>query len=101
MKQDMDFSISHLYLHGVVYTPLNRPAIIDEAHFSGKTIAAVRGSMAWSNALANAGSCAGASAKVPTPWRVSTRRFACNREMAMDSSPAAVLRMTDNGKNPL
>ena len=55
MKQDMDFSISHLYLHGVVYTPLNRPAIIDEAHFSGKTIAAVRGSMAWSNALANAG----------------------------------------------
>ena len=54
-QRDMEFSISHVYLHGVLYTVKGRPEIVGASQFSGKKIGAVYGSVAFSTATANAG----------------------------------------------
>jgi PAS domain S-box-containing protein len=51
----MDFSVAHASVHGLVYTRRDRPPLRTTADFSGKTIAALAGTTALSNALAHGG----------------------------------------------
>ena len=53
--RDMDFSISHAYVHGVVYQRSDRPPILTTADFAGKTIGTLSGSISLSNARAHGG----------------------------------------------
>ena len=53
--RDMDFSISHAYVHGLVYNRRDRPPILTTADFAGKTIGTLSGSISLSNALAHGG----------------------------------------------
>ena len=51
----MDFSISHAYVHGAVYTRTDRAPISRTADFAGRTIGALPGSVAYNDAVANGG----------------------------------------------
>ena len=51
----MDFSISHAYVHGLVYNRRDRPPILTTADFAGKTIGTLSGSISLINALAHGG----------------------------------------------
>jgi PAS domain S-box-containing protein len=53
--RDMDFSISHAYVHGVIYQPANARPIHTTADFSGKTIATLSGSISYQNAVIHDG----------------------------------------------
>jgi PAS domain S-box-containing protein len=53
--QDMDFSVSHAYVHGIVYSRRDRPPIETTADFPGKTIGTLSGSISLSTALAHGG----------------------------------------------
>lgn len=50
---EMDFSISHASVHGIVFSRRDRPPILRTADFAGKTIAALSGSIAYANAQAH------------------------------------------------
>ena len=53
--RDMDFSISHAHVHGLIYTRPDRPALRTTADFTGKTIAALKGSISLTNAQTHGG----------------------------------------------
>ena len=74
---DMDFSIGHAYVHGLVYSRRDRPPIRTTADFAGKTIGTLSGSISLSNALAHHG------------WGATILPFA---------SPQAVIDSTQRGE---
>ena len=51
----MDFSITHAFVHGVIYFRPNGPPLRTTADFAGKTIGTLKGSISYTNALAHAG----------------------------------------------
>jgi two-component system cell cycle sensor histidine kinase/response regulator CckA len=51
----MDFSISHAYVHGVIYFRRDAPSITRTADLAGKKIGTLRGSISYTNALAHGG----------------------------------------------
>jgi PAS domain S-box-containing protein len=53
--QDMDFSISHAHVHGLVYSRTDRPRIRTTADFVGKKISTVTSSITHINALVHHG----------------------------------------------
>lgn len=54
-QRDMDFSISHAFVHGLVYTRRDQPPLLKTADFPGKTIGTLAGSIAYANAVAHNG----------------------------------------------
>ena len=74
---EMDFSIGHAYVHGLVYSRPDRPPIRTTADFPGKIIGTLSGSIALSNALAHGG------------WGATIRSF---------TSPQAALDATQRGE---
>ncbi len=51
----MDFSITHAFVHGVVYRPADRTPIRTTADFTGKVIGTIKDSIAHTHALAHGG----------------------------------------------
>lgn len=51
-REWMDFSISHAYVHGLVYFPEGNPRIRHTSDFVGKTVGALKGSIGYNNAMA-------------------------------------------------
>ncbi len=51
----MDFSITHAYMHGVVYFRSGQPAIQRTADMAGKKIGIISGTVEYSNAVRNKG----------------------------------------------
>lgn len=54
-RATMDFSISHAYVHGLMYYRQGSPALTRTAEFAGKTIGTLKGSIGHMNALAHGG----------------------------------------------
>lgn len=54
-REWMDYSISHAYVHGLVYFPKGNPPIRLTKDFAGKTIGALEGSIGYTNAIAHNG----------------------------------------------
>lgn len=54
-RATMDFSISHAYVHGVIYYRHDRPEVTHTSEFSGKTVGTLIGSIAHTNALTHDG----------------------------------------------
>lgn len=54
-RQTMAFSISHAYVHGLIYYPEGNKPIRHTADLAGKTIGALKGSIAYQNAMAHDG----------------------------------------------
>lgn len=52
---DMEFSVTHATVHGIVYTRRDHPPIRTTADFRGKVVASLAGSIALSNAIAHDG----------------------------------------------
>lgn len=50
---EMDFSISHAFVHGLLYNRRDRPPLLTTAAFPGKIIGTLSGSIAHTNALAH------------------------------------------------
>eukprot|EP01035_Chromulina_nebulosa_P052174 gene52174-71132_t len=48
-RREMDFSVGHAYVHGLIYTRKDRPPIRLTADFAGKTIGTLSGSIAHLN----------------------------------------------------
>lgn len=51
----MDYSISHAYVHGLIYFRKGSPSIRHTSEFKGKKIGALKGSIGYTNAIANQG----------------------------------------------
>jgi PAS domain S-box-containing protein len=51
----MDFTISHAYVHGILYVRRDRPALTRTAELRGRTLATISGTLAHSNATAHGG----------------------------------------------
>jgi two-component system cell cycle sensor histidine kinase/response regulator CckA len=51
----MDFSITHAFVHGIIYYRPNRAPLRTTADFNGKIIGTLKGSLAHKNALEHAG----------------------------------------------
>ncbi|MBP6507634.1 MAG: transporter substrate-binding domain-containing protein, partial [Opitutaceae bacterium] len=54
-RKSMDFSISHAYVHGLIYFRADRPPLRRTADFAGKIIATLSGSIGYTNALTHGG----------------------------------------------
>jgi PAS domain S-box-containing protein len=54
-RATMDFSISHAYVHGLIYYPKGAKAIRTTKDFPGKTIGTLVGSIGYFNAIAHQG----------------------------------------------
>jgi PAS domain S-box-containing protein len=54
-RATMDFSISHAYVHGLIYFRHGEPALTRTAQFAGKTIGTLAGSIGYTNALTHHG----------------------------------------------
>ena len=53
--RDMDFSIAHAHVHGLVYSRRDRPPIRTTADFAGKKISTLAGSITYTHALEHHG----------------------------------------------
>lgn len=51
----MDFTISHAYVHGIIYVRKDRPTLARTADLRGRSLAAITGTLAYANAVANGG----------------------------------------------
>ncbi len=71
--RDMDFSITHASVHGLVFTRRDRPPLRTTADFPGKIIGTLAGSTAYTNALEHQG------------WGATIRAFP-NPQEAMDAT---------------
>ncbi|MCF7688192.1 MAG: transporter substrate-binding domain-containing protein [Cephaloticoccus sp.] len=54
-RATMDYSISHAYVHGLIYVPKGKPALTLTSQFQGKSIGTLRGSIGHLNAQAHDG----------------------------------------------
>ena len=54
-RPEMDFSIGHAFVHGVIYTRRDRPALERTTDFAGKKIAVLQGSVGHLNAVDHQG----------------------------------------------
>ncbi|MBW7896970.1 MAG: transporter substrate-binding domain-containing protein [Opitutaceae bacterium] len=54
-RATMDFSISHAYVHGVIYYRKGTPRLTRTDQFAGKTIGTLIGSIAYTNAMTHGG----------------------------------------------
>lgn len=54
-RATMDFSISHAYVHGLIYYRKGHPALTRTSEFAGKTIGTLRGSIGHMNAVTHGG----------------------------------------------
>lgn len=54
-RAEMDFSITHGFVHGLIYNRKDRPPIVTTADFAGKTIGTLSGSIAHTNAVEHQG----------------------------------------------
>ncbi len=76
-KATMDFSISHAYLHGIVFVRRDHAAVQKSADLAGLTVGALRGSVAYLTAEAH------------PEWHVTLKAY---------PSTAAALAATDRGE---
>ncbi len=54
-RATMDFTISHAYVHGILYVRNDRPAFTRTAELRGRTLATISGTLAHANATAHGG----------------------------------------------
>ena len=54
-QREMDFTVGHAFVHGLIYTRKDRPPIRLTTDFAGKTIGSLSGSIAYLNAVAQGG----------------------------------------------
>lgn len=93
----MDFSISHAYVHGLVYLRKDRPALTRTKDFAGKTIATLQGSIGHLNAVTHRGW--GATIRPFSSWQDAldaTFRGECDAALFI-RSPGSSPNINDHG----
>jgi PAS domain S-box-containing protein len=87
--KEIDFSVGHAYIHGVVFYRSGQPALRRTADFAGKKLATLSGSIATSNAQKHDGW--GATIQVFSSWQAAldaTARGECDAALFI-SRPSA------------